>query len=344
MNTPEIRNCFTNIPTASKAHLDRLLSGPCKVVVASHKNPDGDAVGSALGLAKVLKNQGHEVKVLLPDSMPAFLNWLPGSDEVMIFEYHPEKIKKMVRQADLLFVVDLSDPDRMGDLQLILDGFEGLSVQLDHHPGEGGFTGISCIDVSCGSTSELIYDFIEYAGIIANLDSDAATCLLTGIITDTLGFKVASSYPGIFKVVMRLMEAGANKDLIFDQVYNQYSENRLRLMGFSLAHRMKVFMDQGAACIYLTNKDMEDFQHRKGDTEGFVNLPLSIKGIHLSVLFTEQEDHIKLSLRSTGQLSVNDISKAHFNGGGHHNAAGGRFYGSMSEALAYYEELVKNIS
>lgn len=339
--TGEIRNCFKNIPEDVKSSLLSKIKGKHNIIVASHKNPDGDAIGSALGLSGILRNYGHEVSVIIPDMAPAFLSWLPGYNDIAVFDFHPEKILTKIRNADLLIIVDLSNPERMGDMKAILKEFNGLSLQIDHHPGSGGFTSISAIDFSCGSTSEMIYDFIEWVGLGECLDKNSATCLLTGIITDTLGFKVASSYPNVFEVVMKLMKAGANKDLVFDQVYNQYSVNRFRLLGFCLASRMKVYPDQGAACIYLSEKDMESFNHRKGDTEGFVNYPLSIKGIGFSVLFTEQDGYVKLSLRSTGKWRVNDIAAEHFHGGGHHNASGGKFYGTMDEALQYFDNLVK---
>lgn len=340
--TGEIRKCFTNISGEDKSSLLSVFDGKHKIIVASHKNPDGDAIGSALGIAGVLKNAGHEVDVVIPDMVPVFLNWLPGYEKVLVYDFKADKVRRLVKEADLLMILDLSHPDRMGDMQIILSEYEGLSLQIDHHPGSGGFTTISAREQASGSTSELIFDFIEWIGLTQYLDKNSATCLLTGIITDTLGFKVASSYPGVFNVVMKLMEAGADKDRAFDQIYNQYSENRFRLLGFSLSSRMKVFPDQGAACIYLSKKDIDSFNHKKGDTEGFVNYPLSIKGIHFSVLFTEHKDHIKLSLRSTGVLDVNEIASRHFDGGGHHNAAGGKFYGTMDEALSFFESLVKN--
>jgi len=339
--TGEIRKCFEIISEKSKSSLLSILKGKHKIVIASHKNPDGDAIGSALGLAGVLRNAGHQVDVLIPDSAPAFLNWLPAYKKVVVYDFQPDKVMSLVREADLLLILDLSHPDRMGDMQVILSEFSGLSLQIDHHPGSGGFTTVSAIDSGIGSTSELIYHFLDWIGFFPYLDADSATCLLTGIITDTLGFKVASSYPDVFSVVMKLMEAGADKDMAFDQIYNQYSEDRFRLLGFSLASRMKVFPEQGAAYLYLSQKDTAAFNHKKGDTEGFVNYPLSIKGIDLSVFFTEHEDHIKLSLRSTGKFNVNEIASIHFNGGGHHNAAGGKFYGTMDEALEFFESLIK---
>ncbi|MCK5821613.1 MAG: DHH family phosphoesterase, partial [Bacteroidales bacterium] len=249
--TGEIRKCFQNISEENKSSLLSILNGKHKIIVASHKNPDGDAIGSALGIAGALKNAGHQVEVVIPDMVPSFLNWLPGYKKVTVYEFQAEKVLRLVKEADLLIILDLSHPDRMGDMQSILSEFNGLSLQIDHHPGSGGFTTISAIDHSSGSTSELIYNFLEWAGFIEYLDKDNATCMLTGIITDTLGFKVASSYPGVFSVVMKLMEAGADKDMAFDQIYNQYSENRFKLLGFSLESRMKVFPEKGAAYIYL---------------------------------------------------------------------------------------------
>ena len=162
MMTAEIRKCFTILPEETKSSLLSVLDGKHKIIVASHKNPDGDAIGSALGLAGILKNAGNDVKVVIPDMVPAFLNWLPGYGDVSVYDFQPDKLVRLVREADLLIIVDLSHPDRMGDMQIILSEFKGLSFQIDHHPGSGGFTSISAIDKDCGSTSELIFDFLEW--------------------------------------------------------------------------------------------------------------------------------------------------------------------------------------
>lgn len=339
MQTIKNRNCFS-VPEPISETLKQILSSRGKVVIASHQNPDGDAIGSALGLALSLKQAGVPVTVVLPDEAPGFLKWLPGYRSVLHYEKDKKAVQEAFEQAVLLFLVDLSHPDRLGEMAALLPAFRGTSIQLDHHPGSGGFTSQVWICQDYGSTAEIIFHVLESIPMVDQMSAEAATCLLTGIITDTLGFRVASSYPGVFRVVMELMSRGADKDQIFDQVYNQSHEGRLRLLGFSLSERMKVYPDQQAACICLTRKDMESFRYFKGDTEGFVNYPLTMKRVSLSVFMTELDDHIKLSFRSKGDVDVNRLARDHFHGGGHQNAAGGRFYGTMEEALHHFEQVI----
>ena len=341
MQTTEFQNCFSLEGSLLKS-VRKLINSAGKIVVISHQNPDGDAVGSALGLALALKRMGKEISVVLPDAAPDFLEWMPGYDLVITHDRAAKRVSQIFQDAELMIAVDLSQTERMGDLSACWVDSKIPSIHIDHHPGSGGFATHSIIHTGCGSTSEMIYHFLDQLGWLTYLDRDAGTCLLTGIITDTLGFKVASSYPGVFGVVMELMKLGADKDQVFDRVYNQSHEGRLRLLGFSLSERMKVYPEEAAACIFLTYEDMNRFNFQKGDSEGFVNYPLTIRDIKLSVLFTQQTDHIKLSLRSKGDLDVNIMAETWFHGGGHKNAAGGRFWGTMEEALQRFEEVIRN--
>ncbi len=342
MQTIDFINCLS-IPDPQKAKITEFFRIPRRIVVASHKNPDGDAVGSAIGLAAALNDNGHEAKVVIPDDSPDYLKWLPGHELVLNYEYKKKKVRSAVEESELLIIVDLSHPDRMGEMAAILDDYEGITIQIDHHPGDGGFTDYSFINSDCGSTSELLLYFLQHFDYHKNLTAGASTCLLTGIITDTLGLRVASSYPEVFMAVMYLMKRGANKDQIYNEVYNQYGESRLRLLGFSLDSRMNIYKEWGAACIYLTKDDLNKFGYQRGDTEGFVNYPLTLKSVNLSALFTEQDDCIKLSFRSKGKVDVNVLAGKYFHGGGHHNAAGGKFFGSMEEAIEFYEKVIEKL-
>ncbi|MBT4409396.1 MAG: bifunctional oligoribonuclease/PAP phosphatase NrnA [Bacteroidetes bacterium] len=334
-------NCFKDINNSTEAAVRKLLIESRKIVIFTHKNPDGDAIGSALGLTQALRDRGKDVHVVLPDSAPGFLRWLPAYQDVVIFGYNPEKAKGMVESADLVFCLDFGDTERTGKLEPVVQTFQGPSILLDHHPACKNFASHNFVYTNKGSTAEIVFSFLDHFDLLEYLNESGATCLLTGIITDTLGFKVASSNPDVFEVTMKLMALGANKDLIFDKVYNQYSADRMQLLGFSLSSRMIIYEKYQAACIYLSIADLERFNHKKGDTEGFVNYPLSMANVRFSVLFTEQDDCIKLSLRSKPDFAVNQIAKKYYEGGGHRNAAGGKFFGTMSDAIKSFENILQ---
>jgi len=325
------------------SELEHLLRQPSRVVILTHKNPDGDAVGSALGMMRILNKAGHHrVSVIIPDSSPAFLRWLPGHSSILIYERNPESAAKELTSAELVIMVDFNDPERLGtEIQTLLEKITKPSVLIDHHPGGTGFARYNFSFPQFGSTAELIYEILKRLRLIDLLDTDSATCLLTGIITDTLGFKVSSSSPALFRTVADLLEYGVKIDEIFNRVYNQFSAERLRFTGYCLSEKMVILPDLQTAYIWLTKEEMNRFSHQKGDTEGLVNYPLSIAGISIAVLFTEQDDHIKLSLRSKGDLPVNELASKYFKGGGHLNAAGGKSYRSMKETLAYFEKILK---
>ena len=324
------------------AELRNLLLDKRNVLIVSHKNPDGDAIGSALGLQKILSNLGHEVKVAVPDDSPSFLKWLPGHKEILIFDRKStkEQATQWLEVADLIFCVDFNSPDRLGEMEDLFKLSKGFKILIDHHPSRELFADLSIVDASRGSTSELIYKVTQDLGFTECINEESATCLLAGILTDTVGFKVSCSYPEIFETVAGLMRLGAEKDRIQDEVYNQFSSDRMRLLGYSLRDKMVLKEELHSAYISLTRSELRSYHHKKGDTEGFVNYPLSISRIKFSVLFTEQEDHIKLSLRSRGDFPANEFAQKHFLGGGHKNAAGGRFFGSMADALAHFENVL----
>jgi phosphoesterase RecJ-like protein len=312
-------------------------------LILSHKNPDGDAIGSAVGLQIILKNAGHQVKVAVPDDSPDFLKWLPGNDEIIVYEKKSGKksANEEFDKCEMIICVDFNTPDRLAEMEPLFNMRKVPSFLMDHHPARGSFTDYAVINDRMGSTSELVFTIVRDIGWIRFVSREAATCLLAGIMTDTVGFKVSCSYPEIFETVAELMRLGADKDRIHDEVYNQFSAWRMRLLGYSLEEKMKVIDGFNTAYIALTRAELKKFHHKKGDTEGFVNYPLSIAGIRFSVLFTEQEDHIKLSLRSRGNFPANEFANRFFMGGGHLNAAGGRFFGTMEEALVHFEKVIE---
>ncbi|MCD6347159.1 MAG: bifunctional oligoribonuclease/PAP phosphatase NrnA [Bacteroidales bacterium] len=342
MLSAENSKCFAELSSSHESAVKELLDTARKVVIFTHKNPDGDALGSALGLSQVLSAMGHQVNIVIPDSAPGFLRWLPGYKDVVIFENTPDKAKMIAASCDLVFCLDFSYPDRVGAAEDLLKTLTVPIILIDHHPQQKIFATYNFVLTSRGSTAELLYCFLDHFRLQDMLNEHSATCLLAGMITDTLGFKVNSSYPEVFEVVMNLMALGADKDRVFEEIYNQYSADRMRLLAFSISSRMKIYEESEAACIYLSQADLLQFNNRKGDTEGFVNYPLSIKGVNFSVLFTEQKDHVKLSLRSKGDIFANKFAEKYFQGGGHKNAAGGKYYGSLNETITYFEELLNS--
>lgn len=318
-----------------------MLLNPRKVLILTHKNPDGDAVGSALGLLWILRKLGHSVTIAIPDDSPLFLKWLPGHNEIYVHDRKSgKKIPELFKECELIICSDFNTSERMGSIEELFMDHKGPAFLIDHHPVLEKFTGIQLVDPSKGSTSELVYlmmeklHFLEYVGV------EAATCLLAGIMTDTVGLKVSCSYPEIFETVAGLMRLGADKDRIYHEIYNMFSADRMRLLGYSLDKNMKIMPEFRTAYIALTRSELKQYKHRKGDTEGFVNYPLAIAGVVFSVLFTEQNDHIKLSLRSRGRFPANEFARKYFLGGGHVNAAGGRYFGTMKEAIDRFESVL----
>lgn len=310
------------------------------VVIISHRNPDGDAIGSALGLYHVLKNMGKNPTVITPNDYPDFLQWLPGNEIVIKFDNNKEQATKAINNAELIFFLDFNDLSRISGVDELVRDLKTPKVLIDHHPYPTDFTDfkISTIDVS--STAELIFEFISTCQLTHLIDKNAAECLFTGMLTDTISFSVNAYRPSTFKITSVLLEKGIDFDGIRNKVFNNYSEERTRLLGHCLLNKMVVMPEIQAAYIVITSKDIYKFKFIKGDSEGFVNYPLSMKGISFSALFIEKKDHVKISFRSKEKIPVNEFAKLHFSGGGHLNAAGGEYYSTIDETVKKFEALV----
>jgi phosphoesterase RecJ-like protein len=310
------------------------------IVVIPHTNPDGDAMGSVLGLWRVLKNAGYKVKVVSPTKYPEFYHWMDGHDEVIIFSHHPKQSARTLDESDLIICMDFNQLSRLGEMRPLVENYQGKKVLIDHHPYPGDFADLIISDITFSSTAELIFSVLQSTGLTQYIDRNAATSFFTGIMTDTGSFDFNVSNPNTFEVVAQLTRMGIDQLDIHSKVYDNYSADRMRLMGFCLSNRMTVYPEYHAACMYITLEDQKAFNFKTGDNEGFVNMPLSIKGVVFSVLFTEKEKYVKVSFRSKGEFAVNEVSEKYFNGGGHRNAAGGEFYASLPEALAQFEKLL----
>jgi len=311
-----------------------------KVAILTHTNPDGDAIGSSIALALALRKKGYDAQVIIPDGLPDFLRWLPGIELSTTFAYKKEKAGDIMQEADLIFCLDFNDPKRLNGVEELLKDSTARTILIDHHQNPLTFTDLAITDTSRGSVGEMIYLFLSelYSGDI--LDRDIATCLYVAIMTDTGNFTYASSYPEIFHIAGELIKYGIEKDKIYSRVYDAFSEDRMRLQGYCMQEKMVVLPQYHTAYISLTDEELKRFKHRKGDTEGFVNIPFGIKGILFTALFVEKKDLIRVSFRSRGKFPVNKVASEHYRGGGHINAAGGDSFLSMEETLAQFESLL----
>lgn len=330
--------------TADKKILDDLMkrrvkeSGP--IAILSHVNPDGDALGSALALSGYFHNAGIECSVIMPNEYPDFLKWLPGNKEVIVFSKNKSIAGSILENANILFMLDFNTRDRAGILSEPILKSDAYKVLIDHHPDPGNFTDIVFSDVLSSSTAELIYRFIELSGDPELINSDVATCLYAGIMSDTGSFSYNSSQPETYRVLSELLRKGIDKDHIYSMVYDNFSENRFRLLGYCLDKKMVVLRDYKTAYISMTINEKKQYRYIRGDSEGFVNYPLSIKGIDFAVFFMENDDHVKISFRSKGKFDTNSFAEENFDGGGHVNASGGESRQSLDETINKFVSLL----
>ncbi len=313
----------------------QLLSLPKKIAVTTHYNPDGDAIGSALGVYLILKRMGHQVQVIVPNQFPEFLKWMPGVDKIEIYTQDKNNIiENFLAEADIIFCLDYNAPNRIDKLENNLREATGLKILIDHHP-QPSIESFDFLlsDITSSSTAELLYGFFVEAGFESLMNKEFADCIYTGIITDTGSMSYSCNSAATYRVIAKLIELGAVPQMLHRLIYDTFSENRIRLLGYSLSEKMKVLPEYHAAYITLSIDEFKRFSYKVGDTEGIVNYPLSIKEINLSVFLTERNDIIRLSFRSKGKFSVNHFARNHFDGGGHLNAAGGKSFTNMEETI-----------
>lgn len=312
-----------SIPADQLANLRQLLDRPRRVSIVSHFNPDGDAVGSALGLMHVLKAVGHHARVVLPNTPADFLDWLPGRNELLCLDRSPDASLSAIRMSDVVFCVDFNRLDRIGGLEGTVRAAR-VRVLIDHHQDPEEMASATFSDITASSTCQMVADIMQALGWSEHIGLDAATCLYLGMVTDSGSFRFRSTTPHTMRLAADLMERGVDIDRVHSAIADTNREERLRLLGFTLLERMTVLPEQRTVIIGLGQEELKRFNFRPGDTEGFVNYGLSIKGMRLAAFFMEHQDLVKISLRSKGNLPVDQFLKAHFNGGGHNNAAGGR--------------------
>ncbi len=320
------------------------------ICIIPHKNPDGDALGASTGLAILLEKLGKTVNIVSPNDFPEFLQWLPGNDKITIWFKHKYKAEAIIKKSDLIIFLDFNNLERIGDMEKLVSSLPIKKIMIDHHPYPENIADVIISDTLSSSTSELVTHFIVFNRKLDLLDSDSASSLLTGIITDTGSFSYNSSQPETYEALKVLLSKNVDKDDIYNKVFNNYSFDRMRLMGYALNEKMVYLPDYKMAYIYLTKEELKKYNFVSGDSENFVNLPLSIKGVVFSALLLEKDDRIKMSFRSKKTFPANKFASEYFNGGGHLNAAGGHFFGSMQEtidemnkALKKYKETLNNV-
>lgn len=314
--------------------IKHLLSTPKNIVIVPHKNPDGDAIGSTLGLYHYLKKYHHNAQVITPNDYPDFLKWPPGEDTIIKYDAKTEDGKTIIENADIIFTLDFNAFHRTGQMESVLETSKATKILIDHHQEPDDYATYTYSDVSMSSTCEMIYHFIDLLQDTDKIDAAIATCLYLGIMTDTGSFRFASTTSTTHRIVAELIDKGAKNDDIHNYVYDTNSYNRLQLLGCALTN-LKVRPELRTAYITLSQDELRKFDYKKGDTEGVVNYALSLDNIIFAAIFIEdrQEGIIKISLRSKGNFSVNEFSRAHFNGGGHNNAAGGRSETSLNATV-----------
>lgn len=317
-----------------------LFCQPGDILIVAHSNPDGDAIGSSLALGSYLQKKGHRVNILVPDPYPEFLAWLPGVDRIHIFKQDKYLGNQLIDNADIIIATDFNQLDRLGDASETVIKSGAKKILIDHHldPSSEFTLKISVTGIS--STSELVYHIIEKSGDLSFLDKQIAECIYTGIITDTGSLSYACNYIKTYQILAELFRQGIDGEMIHRNVYDTYSENRLRLLGFSISDNLTVLPEFNTAFIRLSKKDLERFAYQIGDTEGIVNYALSIKDINLAALFTERDDVVKVSFRSKGNFSVCELAREYFSGGGHRNAAGANCNTSLEETIRKFLEIL----
>ena len=303
-----------------------LLAGSKNIVITCHRNPDGDAMGSALGLYHYLVKKGHKATVIVPNEFPDFLAWLPASSSCIVFERDHETATRILKSTEIVFSLDYNVLSRTGDaMEQALTALDASFIMIDHHQAPGDYAAVTFSDTSYGSTCEMIYHFIGALGDRNMLDTTIGTCLYTGIVTDSGSFRYSSTTGTTHRIVAEFIDLGIDNSAIHSLLFDNHSQSRIQILARAL-HNMKVLPQYGTSYMSLSQDELNNFGHNKGDTEGIVNYGLSMKGIVFTAFFTENKDEgiIKISFRSKGDFDVNAYARKYFNGGGHINAAGGR--------------------
>jgi phosphoesterase RecJ-like protein len=324
--------------------LKLILSVPKKIAIIPHRNPDGDAMGSTLALYHFLLKLNHEPTVISPNEFPKFLDWIPGSETVLIYEKDKQNTTRVLQESELIFTLDFNALHRTGEMEHVLNKLKGTFVMIDHHQSPDNFAQFTFSNTSFGSTCEMIHNFICALDKKEYLDKTIATCIYTGILTDSGSFRYPKTTGTTHRIIADLIDLGAENSTIPNLLFDNNSFDRLQLLGKALQN-MKIFPELKTTYITLSQKELDTYNYVKGDTEGIVNYGLTVKGIHFTAIFVEnsEENIIKISFRSQGDFDVNQFAREHFEGGGHINAAGGKSTLSLEKTIEKFEKLITQI-
>jgi phosphoesterase RecJ-like protein len=325
------------IENSNLEQLKSAISKAQKIVIIPHLNPDGDAMGSSLGLYHVLNNLNKKVQVVCPSAYPNFLSWMPGIENTIDYEKEKDRAKEYIHEADTLIFVDFNSLKRVDAMKELVDESSAFKIMIDHHPFPETIADIMISVPASSSTCELAYHVITKTDLHSHVNKEAAECFYTGIMTDTGSLSYNSSQPDTYLVVADLLRKEIDKNKIHQLLFHSNSFSRMKLLGHVLGEKMFLMHEQGAAYMWLDKNELEEHHFQPGDTEGFVNYPLGIEGINISAFFMEKDDKVKCSFRSRGDFPVNQFSELNFNGGGHRNAAGGESYLSMQETVEKFK-------
>jgi phosphoesterase RecJ-like protein len=312
------------------------ISASENILLICHINPDGDAVGSQLALYHYLKSVGKNVNMIAPNHLQEFLKWMDGAEHINIFIKEQRKCRKLIKETDLIIMLDFNHPNRLGEAEEPVKASRAKKVIIDHHLDPADFADLIISMPTKCSTSELVHEVILKISQTPFINKSYAEALYVGIVTDTGNFEYGTYTSRTFRIAADLLDSGIEKEKILNLIYNNFSSERLRLQGFALNKRMVVLPELKSAYIFLTKADLKEYNHVKGDTEGFVNMPLSIKGIHFAALFIEKDNFIKLSFRSKGCFPTNEFAALYFSGGGHLNASGGEYFDTLDNTIAHF--------
>lgn len=320
--------------------IQELISSKKNIVIVTHYNPDGDAIGSSLGLKHFLKNKGISSKIIVPNDFPKFLKWMPDAKKIIITEYKKKKAHELINNADIIFCLDFNTLSRIGIVGEWITNCKAKKILIDHHQQPDSFDFVYS-DTNVPATSQMVYHFIEALKEQNLVDENIAQCLYTGIMTDTGGFRYRSTSATTHKIIAQLIEKGANPADISSNTWDNNTLSRLKLLSLVLG-RIELTKNNSVAILWLKRSELQEFGFEKGDTDGFVNYGLSLFGVKISALFMEDlyEDFIKISFRSKNDTDVNQFARKHFNGGGHINAAGGKYYKNIENTIADFKEII----
>jgi len=325
----------------SISEIKSLLATPQKIVITTHHKPDGDAMGSSLGLYAYLIQLGHHVKVITPTDYPYFLHWLPNNSDVIIYTEQPEQSAELVAEAAMIFCLDFNSLTRINELGELVRTSDAYKLMIDHHLEPEDFDDYRHWSISACAAAQLVYEFIvNELGDGGRMNKDIATCLYTGIMTDSGSFRFPSATSDVYRMAAELIDLGAEHWRIHQLVYDNATENRLRFLGHCISNKLEIFREFNTAIISVTKEELNQFNIATGDTEGIVNYALSINGIRLAAFIIERTDKVKLSLRSTGDFPANEICKKYFNGGGHRNAAGGASEKNLEDTIEQFKSVL----